>query len=229
MARKTKEEAQATRERLLDAAEALFQRDGVAATSLGDIAREAGLTRGAIYWHFADKADLFNAMMARVTLPMECAAPATAEPLQAVRDDFMNALRHMVDDEQARRVFDIAMHRVEYVGELKAVRQRYVAMRESWITRTEHGLRQAMRRGQIGRRMPARTAAIGLQALLAGLLRTWLLDPQAFALVPVGRQSLDSFLAGLGEPSAAETPGPRTPSRQTAAAPARSAAVRPLR
>ena len=61
--RRTKEEALATRNGLLDAAERLFLEQGVAGTSLNDIAVAAGTTRGAIYWHFRDKADLFNAMM----------------------------------------------------------------------------------------------------------------------------------------------------------------------
>ena len=65
MVRRTKEDALATRSSLLDAAELLFQAQGVSRTSLADIAREAGTTRGAIYWHFKDKADLFNAMMER--------------------------------------------------------------------------------------------------------------------------------------------------------------------
>lgn len=65
MVRKTKEEAAETRSRLLDTAEEVFLREGVTRTSLQRIAEAAGLTRGAIYWHFQDKADLFNAMMER--------------------------------------------------------------------------------------------------------------------------------------------------------------------
>ena len=71
MVRRTKAEAEQTRHKLLDAAEQLFLQRGVSRTSLNDIAQAAGTTRGAIYWHFKDKADLFNAMMQRVTLPME--------------------------------------------------------------------------------------------------------------------------------------------------------------
>ena len=71
MARRTKEEAQETRNRLLDTAEHVFNERGVSRTSLTEIAEAAGLTRGAIYWHFKNKLDLFNAMMERVTLPME--------------------------------------------------------------------------------------------------------------------------------------------------------------
>ena len=66
MARRTKEEAQATRDRILDAAELEFQRHGVSRTSLQAIARAAGVTRGAIYWHFKNKPDLFKAMLKRL-------------------------------------------------------------------------------------------------------------------------------------------------------------------
>jgi TetR/AcrR family acrAB operon transcriptional repressor len=45
--------------------------------------------------------------------------------------------------------------------------------------------------------MPARAAAVGLHALLDGLLQNWMLDPTGFNLVKVGTQVLDAYLAGL--------------------------------
>ncbi|HZV66577.1 MAG TPA: TetR family transcriptional regulator, partial [Telluria sp.] len=71
MARRTKEEAMETRASILDAAELLFVQQGVSGTTLQHIASAAGVTRGAIYWHFKDKAELFDAMMERVRLPVE--------------------------------------------------------------------------------------------------------------------------------------------------------------
>ena len=71
MVRKTKEEAQETRNLILDTAEAVFSEKGVSRTTLNDIAKAADLTRGAIYWHFKNKADLFDAMLQRVILPMD--------------------------------------------------------------------------------------------------------------------------------------------------------------
>ena len=90
MVRKTKQDAQATRARILDTAECVFQRKGVSATSLQEIAQAAGLTRGAIYWHFQNKADLFDAMLQRVVLPLECSlehrdADEDTDPLVALR------------------------------------------------------------------------------------------------------------------------------------------------
>lgn len=57
--RRTKEEAEKTREKLLQAAESVFGQKGYAATRLSDIAEEARVTRGAIYHHFANKKELF--------------------------------------------------------------------------------------------------------------------------------------------------------------------------
>ena len=205
MVRRTKEEAQATRSHILDTAELVFERRGVSRTTLNEIAQAAGLTRGAIYWHFKDKADLFNAMMLRVTLPMEQAAnrsddPMLADPLEHIRTTFTDVLRQVVSDPQVRRVFEIATHKVEYVDELQAVRDRHLSTRDECLAHVQRGLHAAMRRGQLGQRLPARAAAFGLHALVDGLMQNWMLDPASFDLVRVGRQVLDAYLAGLATP-----------------------------
>ena len=127
MARRTKEDADATRNSLLDAAERVFYEKGVSRASLSDIAQAAGATRGAIYWHFKDKVDLFNAMMDRVTHPLEqvgskSASMATLPPLERLRSMVDFVQRTIVQDERTRRVFEIALYRVEYVNDLAAVR-----------------------------------------------------------------------------------------------------------
>ena len=208
MVRRTKDEAEQTRHRILDAAENEFQQHGVSRTSLNDIAQAAGVTRGAIYWHFDDKADLFNAMMERVTLPIEAAVKRSddaqaADPIAQVREAFTEALRKTMNDPQVRRVFEIATHKVEYVDELRAVRDRHLAVRNGCLEHVTRGLLLAARRGQIGRQVPARAAALGLHALIDGLIQNWMLDPEAFDLVRVGRQVLDAYLAGLAVPKAA--------------------------
>ncbi|MBS0336404.1 MAG: TetR family transcriptional regulator [Proteobacteria bacterium] len=202
MVRRTKQDALATRNLILDTAELVFERRGVSRTSLNEIAESAGLTRGAIYWHFKDKADLFDAMMQRVVLPMEEAVarsddPGEADPLARVRQIFIEALRKTVKDPQVHRVFEIATHKVEYVDELEAVRDRRLAVRNNCMDHVARRLTLAMRRGLLGRRVPARAAALGLHALIDGLIQNWMLDPDAFDLVRVGTQVIDACLAGL--------------------------------
>lgn len=202
MARRTKEEAQATRSHILDTAELVFERHGVSGTSLHEIAKAAGLTRGAIYWHFTDKADLFNAMIERATMPLEeigsvCGFAGTEVSLAQMRSGFRDVLKRIVADPQMRRVFAIAIHKVEYVDEMRAVRERHLRVRSDYLANVERTLKAAMKRGELSRRVPVRAAAIGLHALLDGLIQNWVLDPAGFDLVKVGPQALDAYLAGL--------------------------------
>lgn len=203
MVRRSKEEALATRQRLLDAAEHVFLVQGVAGTSLNDIAQAAGTTRGAIYWHFADKADLFNAMMDRVVLPMEGALEhveqdRAADPLPALKASVQLAFRRTVRDPQTRRVFEVATHKVEYVDSLCAVRARHMEQRALWVERFRQVLRKsaAVRRTRLT--VPAAVAAQGLQALVDGLIQNWLLDPDAFELESSGSKAVDAYLRGVG-------------------------------
>jgi len=202
LARRTKEEALATRHRLIDAAEILFQAHGVSRTSLQQIAEQAGATRGAVYWHFKDKADLFNAMMERVTLPLETAAHEAGngdlDPLGQIEQVMVQALRLMTTDQQVRRVFEVATHKVEYTDEMQSVQQRHLSVRNECIQDFERAMRLAARRERIKLETPAATAALGLHALISGLIQDWLLDPSAFDLVDAGQQMLGTYLRGLG-------------------------------
>lgn len=203
MPRRSKEDALATRHALLDAAEHVFLAQGVAGTSLNDIAQAAGTTRGAIYWHFKDKADLFNAMMDRVAMPLQQALSLVdpeeeEDPLPGLKKSLRAALRQTVSDPQTRRVFEVATHMVEYVDSLCAVRQRHIEVRDLWIGRFRHVLlRSAAARG-LKLAVPASVAAHGLHALLDGFIQNWLLDPGAFELEPTALKAVDAYLRGIG-------------------------------
>lgn len=202
MVRKTKEEALVTRGSILTAAEHLFQAQGVAGTSLHDIASAAGVTRGAVYWHFKDKADVFNAMMQRVCLPMEEAGAqmgrdANAPALPTLRVQVLDVLARVARDEQVRRVLDIATNKIEYTAELGAVRDRHLQIRHEYLGHLERTLRLAQKRGEVKATPPARQMARGIHALLTGLLQDWMLEPEAFNLRTTGATVLDLYLAGL--------------------------------
>ena len=205
MARRTKEDAAETRSRLLDAAELLFHEKGVSRTSLNDIALAAGATRGAIYWHFQDKADLFNAMMERVTLPLESSlcwagTQASADPLEDVCGGMLHALHVTVHDARARRVFEVATHRVEYAGDMVGLRQRHLDVRNKCLLHLQGVLARASQHYGVVLPLPVDMAAQGLHAIVSGLLQNWLLDPAAFDLVATGQAVMDAYLAGLGFP-----------------------------
>lgn len=205
MARRTKEDALATRHSLLDAAELLFQAQGVSRTSLNDIARSAGTSRGAIYWHFKDKADLFNAMMERVTLPLEQAfqfqypgKEPNADPLEHIRQVMHEALHQIATDPRTRRVFEVATQKVEYVDELQTVRLRHLTVRNEFLVRMERGLALAATAQNLTIGVSITNAAQGLHAMADGLIQNWLLDTTAFDLVACSEQVINIYLTGLG-------------------------------
>lgn len=202
MARRTKEDALATREGILDAAELLFVQQGVSRTTLQHIATAAGVTRGAIYWHFHDKGAMFNAMMERAKMPLESALQVldrtdASDPLHDLSNYMQCVLRLTVEDPKARRVFEIAHLKMELVGDLDAVRERRKQNREAWMKRAESRIRLAIKHGQARRDLAPRAVALGIWAMLEGLIRIWLIDPEAFDLVKLGGQIIDTHIDAL--------------------------------
>jgi TetR/AcrR family acrAB operon transcriptional repressor len=223
MARRTKEEAQETRHHILDTAEQVFLEKGVSRTSLADIAGAAGLTRGAIYWHFKNKADLFQAMMDRVVLPMELLVaeggnPEARDPVAIIRDTAVSVLDQLTRDPQCQRVFEICCHKVEYVDEMLQLRERHIDCRGKFLGNIESGLRNAAKQGLLAAGVNPRHAAVGLHALVDGLIMNWLLEPGYFPLARAAKPLIDNYIDGL---RARAVPAPH---RQRARKPARPAA-----
>lgn len=171
--------------------------------SLSDIAQAAGATRGAIYWHFKDKVDLFNAMMDRVTLPLEQGygefeSSTCPDPVQRLRAVMAMVLRGVAFDERTRRVFEVALYKVEYVSEMVGVRERHIAASEGFTRQLARDFELASQVQGVVLPMTPTEAAVGLHALFDGLIRNWILSEGGFDLVGVGRVSTDAFLVGLG-------------------------------
>ncbi|MCV5744289.1 TetR family transcriptional regulator, partial [Escherichia coli] len=106
-ARKTKEEAQRTRQLLIESAIQQFALRGVTNTTLTDIADAAGVTRGAVYWHFASKTELFNEMWQQQPPLRDLIQPSQAieyehEPLNALRERFIAGLRYIAANPRQR-------------------------------------------------------------------------------------------------------------------------------
>lgn len=182
---------------------ACLPKRGVSRTSLNDIALAAGASRGAIYWHFKNKADLFNAMMERTTLPMEQALQQVGhepaqDPLAELRRSIADAMQRIAKDERTRRVFEVATLKVEYVDELMAVRARHRRVQADNVGQMERSLQAALAQRALSPPLPVALLAQGLYALLVGLIHTWLLAPETFELEATAEASVQAYLAGWG-------------------------------
>lgn len=202
MARCTKEEALETRNRILDAAENVFHEKGVGRTSLADVASAANVTRGAIYWHFKNKGDLFDAMFERVRLPMEAMVEAGGEaggedPLGRLRATCAFLFRETAQNTHSHKVFDILFHKCELVDKDDPIA---IRLRECFLQATkdlERILRNAIDREQLPSDLDIELATIALHAHIDGLLKYWLFSPDRFDLAGNAEKLADACIDTL--------------------------------
>ncbi|MDY7561735.1 TetR family transcriptional regulator [Pseudomonas sp. 10B1] len=187
MVRRTKEEAQETRSQILEAAEKAFYERGVARTTLADVAALAGVTRGAIYWHFSNKADLVQAMLDSLHEPLEEMARASesedeVDPLGCMRKLLINLFQQVALDPKTRRINEILFHKCEFTDEMCDLRrQRQIAALEC-NDRMGLALTNAVRKGQMPAALNTVRASICLHAYVDGILGQWLLIPDSYNL-----------------------------------------------
>jgi TetR/AcrR family transcriptional regulator, acrAB operon repressor len=202
MARRTKSEADATRVALLDAALRVFRERGVARTSLAEVAAAAGVTRGAVYWHFRDKSHLFEALCQRVQLPMEAMLASAGgvpqkDPLGTLRTLAVDGLARLATDARTQAVFEVLFHKCEDAVESASLAERRHATDSSCLVSVERLLKQAVAAGQLPRDADTATAARCINALVVGVMHQWTEDPRAYDLARAAPAMVDSLLAGI--------------------------------
>jgi AcrR family transcriptional regulator len=176
--RRTKSESEETRQRILDAAETVFLDLGVSRASLDRIAKEAGVTRGAIYWHFANKQELFAAMMGRVhdlhdaVLARSFVNPA--DPLKGVLDWALDVIDLFATEAHTRRVYKIIVTRCEYVGEMQHALEWQCELHDRMAVNLGQVFEAAAASGQLAPEWSPNSAATTVECFMSGMLDNWL-------------------------------------------------------
>ena len=175
MARKTKEEAERTRQQIIHAARQVFHKCGVSRTSLESIAKAAGVTRGAVYWHFANKADLFFAMQEQVSAPLFTRldslllAEELVDPLEGI-EQALNEFFHTLEEHpEVRQIFEIMASRCEYVDEFTSVRAKVNKPAMDFLGKVEVAYQRAQEQGTLRLGLEPQTIALDTWAFACGL------------------------------------------------------------
>jgi AcrR family transcriptional regulator len=199
--RRTKEDAAQTRALLLEVALQCFHEKGYIATTLDDIAQKAGTTRGAIHWHFGNKARLFNTMVREryamaATIFQDALAPDQS-PLQQLRGFLIRWITYAEEDSNFRALLELLQLKTELVPELaEGMQEKIQGMRAScdWLASL---IQRGIDAGEIRPEVNAHTVALAALGLANGLTSLWLMDPTAINLQDVAQESVDLFLQGL--------------------------------
>lgn len=183
MARKTKEGAEETRACILKAARSLFSTQGVSGTTLTDVAKMAGVTRGAIYWHFDNKEDLLMSLRDEAVLPYEQIFRSGVrvdepDPLGKLQAVVHAILTDLADNAAIRQVFQIWLDRGRLgVADRKETPLEREERRMEAVQQTERLLRNAVRQGQLPLDFDVRLGAVAVFTFIDGMVMAMLLVP----------------------------------------------------
>ncbi|SUW64547.1 Probable acrEF/envCD operon repressor [Buttiauxella agrestis] len=201
MARKTKADALKTRQHLLDVAITLFAKNGVSTTTLADIADAAGMTRGAIYWHFDSKVSLFNEIWnIQSCIALEIRRKLKIQnpdnDLKLLREIIIETLKFISTDRRQHELLQILYHTCEFNGEMyseREIRERYWFNRE----RMKKLLRNCISKGQIPVNTNVELTITIVHGYLSGIVKNWLMQPENLNLYEQAPDVVDSLIAML--------------------------------
>jgi len=184
--RRTKEEAEKTRQTVLEAALTLFSRDGYSLTTLSRIAREAGCSRGPIYWHFQNKDDLYEAVLAYSQEPLE----ALVEECRNMADRPVAAMEHFLEqwllllanDRRYRQSFEILLNKTELTDAMSRTLKRERELTGSIVALFGDLAGKALEQGQLKSDEQPEDLGLLCYTFLMGITQTWLFAPGLFSL-----------------------------------------------
>lgn len=195
-----------TRENILDAAERVFFERGVSRTTLEQVACGAGVTRGAVYWHFRDKSDLFNALVARVRTPMEATLHRIAEFAETLDELEQHCIASLVElhqDERQRRVYTILLLKCEYTEEVASLIERERVVKEGLTHSLTRLFARLQNAGSVRAAVAPRTLALALYAYMLGLFTDYLHAPERYRMPEDAQNLVHQFFAPV-KPGPAE-------------------------
>lgn len=183
------------RQQIIDATIRVMAARGWNETSIDEITREAGVSRGLVAYHFKDKAQLLSGVLAgcqdTFTATVADAIATSGDPVEQLRAATRRAVLMARDDPASYEVFLHFSASARSAPELAGqVRELYRGFRRA----IADGIRRGQDSGHFRPVDPELTAARHTGAII-GLAFQWLLDPESFDLEAAARDAEDAIIA----------------------------------
>ncbi|QQS40402.1 MAG: TetR family transcriptional regulator [Acidobacteriota bacterium] len=198
--RRTKEQAIETREKLLDAALDVFLAKGYSAATLQDIADFANLTRGAVYWHFKGKEDIYRELYERVhRLDMavfDGVADLDLAPFEKLRELVHAIVRNIYLNERYSDYLELTTFKIEY-SEFEAINREKTDTYGYAVAVMESLAQGAIEEGVIADKVPPAQVAKTLLLFIIGVCRLKFTAPDLYATADDTLAIVDNYLDSL--------------------------------
>jgi TetR/AcrR family acrAB operon transcriptional repressor len=193
--RRKKEEAETTKEDILKAAKDVFSRKGYTAATLADIAEQAGITKGAIYWHFDNKFELYQQVLALgFTGYYELMAGILTRdipPLEKIKKAMTAVLVAFEQDEEYRASVGLLLFQTETTEETQPIITRVVDFNQAIYTTLMGLLEKGIASGEIDPGVDPEQVAFGLMGFVHGV--------EVISILGVGDISLEEKAESMVE------------------------------
>jgi len=169
-----------TRTRILEAGRRMFAAYGYAQASLDKVASAAGMTKGAVYWHFSSKQDLFLAILENSLQKQLRQLPAQAEQLFASGDPEA-ALAEWLQEQFACLEPESggSMLFLEFITSSREpdVRKKLKEVHGRIMDGVSTMIEEMQKKGLISAELDSHAVSLAIDALLKGYVIEWLIDP----------------------------------------------------
>ncbi|QNE50907.1 MULTISPECIES: TetR family transcriptional regulator [Enterobacteriaceae] len=180
MVRRTRQDAEETREHILDAAEQCFRDTGICRTTLQMIATKAGCTRGAIYWHFSGKNGLVKQVVERTPLFLFTEIELVKmrpDPVMALYKCLLEGIKDVEGNRHLRNVIEMTVFRHEYTGMLRDAHISGEDKMGDLFVMIDSVLSDAQKKGIVQTDISTKTLSPAIFYVFMGVLRTIVLMP----------------------------------------------------
>ncbi|TGB72022.1 acrEF/envCD operon transcriptional regulator [Escherichia sp. E4930] len=198
MAKRTKAEALKTRQELIETAIAQFAQYGVSKTTLNDIADAANVTRGAIYWHFENKAQLFNEMWLQQPSLRELIQERLTEglehdPFLQLREKLIVGLQYIAEIPRQQALLQILYHKCEFSDEMlaEAVIREKMGFNPQILREV---LQACQQQGDIAKSLDLDVVMIIIDGAFSGIVQNWLMNIAGYDLYKQAPALVDNVL-----------------------------------
>ena len=179
----------------------VFSAKGYAAATLDDVASAAKVTRGAIYWHFKSKADLYNTLTgelsARGATVVQQAVAEGGTFLEILRNVFVRQCALIEEDKEARAVMELALFKTGLDPELQAGRKKQLEVGNALLEGITATMQQGITLGVLRNDLDPADMARAFIAFENGAIQLWLTSPKSFSLKVSAESFADILISGL--------------------------------
>lgn len=199
--RRTKDEADITRQNILSAALQVFSRKGYSATRVEDIAKTANVTTGAIYHHFSGKSDLYVALIEKNSTKINLVAKQVVDeggtPATILRRLLVLLFEFIEQDEEYKAVVELFLNQTKISSELAVISEQVLESRRLLAENFSGLIREGIELGEFKASVPPDDAALALVGFMNGMGLIWVQDPEFFSISDRAQSLVDSFLSGI--------------------------------